>query len=129
MPVMTLRGKDLETVCSVMGGKAQPQVHTQVLLHGFAGRSAAEAVAAPRWIVGPLDPTDPPDGATVESDHDGAVAGALEAAGFTVRPLSPTNEDTGQVNLIHIGQDGELSGAADSRADGTCVLVETSPRR
>jgi gamma-glutamyltranspeptidase/glutathione hydrolase len=129
MPVMSLRGSgldggELETVCSVMGGKAQPQVQTQVLLGAFAGRTAAEAVCAPRWVVGPLDPTDHPEGARLEEDADDTVAAGLEAAGFRVERIPAADEDTGQANLVHVLPDGTFDAAADPRADGGCALVE-----
>ena len=128
MPVMTLQDGRLEAVCSVMGGKAQPQVHTQVLLNAFAGRSAAESVAAPRWIVGPLDPTDHPEGARLEADGDDSAAAGLDAAGFAVTAVPAADEDTGQVNLVLVGADGSFDAAADPRADGTCVVVDHEPQ-
>ncbi len=92
---MTLRGDRVETVCSVMGGKAQPQVHAQVLLQSFAGRTAAESVSAPRWVVGPLDRTDPPE-VPAGGGRDDTVADALDAAGFAVTTIPAADEDTGR---------------------------------
>ena len=37
-----------------MGGKAQPQIHTHLLLNLDAGSKPAEAPAAPRRVVGEL---------------------------------------------------------------------------
>jgi gamma-glutamyltranspeptidase len=106
MPVLVERDGALAGVLGTMGGKAQPQIHTQLLLRLLAGATAQEAVAAPRFAVagGAL---------TIESDLIPAAATSLRATGAPVIELTPHDEELGHAHAIW----GDATGT-DPRADG-----------
>lgn len=106
MPVMVERDGDLAGVLGTMGGKAQPQIHTQILLHLLAGATPQEAISAPRFAVN--DTT-----LTLESDLTPAAAASLHATGTPVIELTPHDEELGHAHAIW----GTTSGT-DPRADG-----------
>ena len=56
MPLMVERAGRVRWVAGTMGGHAQPQIHAQLLLRRRAGADAQAAVAAPRFIVGDVEP-------------------------------------------------------------------------
>ncbi|MBL3688029.1 gamma-glutamyltranspeptidase [Leucobacter zeae] len=121
MPVLVLRGDDLAWVPATMGGSAQPQIHTQLLLRSLAGAAPEEATHAPRWIV------DEPDAegtvrVTIEEDAPAEVFEAIAAAGFPLKPVPPRTEDLGHSNLIRI-ETGGWSAASDPRSDGSAIVV------
>ena len=121
MPVLVLRGDELAWVPATMGGSAQPQIHTQLLLRSLAGMSPEAATHAPRWIV------DEPgaDGVvrvTIEEDVPGEVHEAIAAAGFPLKVVPPVTEDLGHSNLIRLTADG-VDAASDPRSDGSAIVV------
>jgi gamma-glutamyltranspeptidase len=106
MPVMVERDGALAGVLGTMGGKVQPQIHTQVLLRLLAGATAQEAVDAPRFAVA----------GTVLGLEDGldpAAEASLRATGATILAHSRYDEELGHAQAIW----GETSGT-DPRADG-----------
>jgi gamma-glutamyltranspeptidase len=106
MPVLVERDGALAGVLGTMGGKVQPQIHTQVLLRLLAGASAQEAVAAPRFAIA--------DGSIgIEDDLDPAAAASLRATGATILARSRYDEELGHAQAIW----GETCGT-DPRADG-----------
>ncbi|WP_293236269.1 gamma-glutamyltransferase [Mycolicibacterium sp.] len=124
MPVMVTEDGDLRHVLATMGGQGQPQILTQVFLRLAAGASAADAIAAPRAIVGRqmLGGTD--DSVVVESDADATAVAALGAAGLSVDEVPPHTEGLGQANVVSIDSNGQLTAAADPRADGSGVVAQ-----
>jgi gamma-glutamyltranspeptidase/glutathione hydrolase len=123
MPVLVERGRDLVGVHGTMGGKAQPQIHAQLLLQLRDGATPAAAIAAPRWVVGGLDVGDPRDLVLAERRADGDAAQALAAAGWPIRDLPAFDESVGHAQLIRRSPDGEIDAASDPRADGAATVV------
>lgn len=124
MPVLVDSGSRLERVSATMGGQGQPQIHTQILLRAFGGASPAEAVAAPRLVVGVQDAGDSRSTVTVEADLGDAPITALEAAEeLHVRVVAPHSELLGHANLVGVAADGSLRAAADPRSDGSAVVT------
>ena len=121
MPVLVLRGDELAWVPATMGGAAQPQIHTQLLLRSLAGASPHEATHAPRWMVeewrgiGPVS-------VMAESDVPAATRAALAASGFAVTEVPPRTEDLGHSNVIRVTPDG-YEAASDPRSDGSAIVV------
>ncbi len=118
LPALLHDEHGLAGVAGTMGGYQQPQIDAQTITGAFAlGRSAGEAVAAPRFIVDDL----PADGATPPavaepgiSDH--AVA-SIAAHGSSVRVLDRLDGWVGHAQLIRVRPHG-LEAGSDPRADG-----------
>ncbi|MFT3873018.1 MAG: gamma-glutamyltransferase [Nocardioides sp.] len=125
MPVVVTRPDGrLAWVSSTMGGQGQPQIHSQVLLRAMAGARPAEAVAAPRFVVGRQDDGDLTSTVTVESDAPAAVRAALAAdTAFVVTSVPPHDELLGHANLIALDNDGAVTAGSDPRADGSAVVL------
>jgi gamma-glutamyltranspeptidase/glutathione hydrolase len=116
MPVMIERDGELLGVLGTMGGKAQAQIHTQLLLALMDGASPVQAVAAPRFAVGAAGEGDPPGTVLVECNCDPAVATALSAAGMSPVAVPELSEDLGHAQVIWRGEP-----ASDPRADGRAM--------
>lgn len=123
MPMIVTQGGDLRQVLATMGGQGQPQILTQVFLRMLAGASAADAIAAPRAIVGRQMLGGTEDTVVVESDADGEALAALRASGLTVDEVPPHTEGLGQANVVTTDSSGRLAAAADPRADGSAIVA------
>lgn len=121
MPVLVLRGEEIEMVPSTMGGSAQPQIHAQLLLRQLAGATPHEATHAPRWMVDEVT-ADGQVRVTAESDVAPIALESIKAAGFDITLVSPYNEDLGHSNVIRRTGDGYLA-ASDPRSDGSAIVV------
>lgn len=121
MPVLVLRGDDLAWVPATMGGAAQPQIHTHLLLHSLAGATPREATHAPRWVVDEAG-VDGTVSVTIESDVPEPVRAAVAARGFAPRVVPPRTEDLGHSNLIRVTVEG-YEAASDPRSDGSAIVV------
>jgi gamma-glutamyltranspeptidase/glutathione hydrolase len=118
MPVMvTEADESIRWVNGTMGGRAQPQIHTQVLLRLLEGADPAEAVAAPRWIVGEAETGHP---VAVEAD---VPATARQALGTPVAELPAHSGRTGHAQVVAVRRDGTIAGGSDPRADGSAATV------
>lgn len=125
MPVLvTGDGGDLRHALATMGGQGQPQILTQVLLRLLAGTSAADAVAAPRAIVGQQMLGNTVDSVVVEVDVERQAWSALRASGLTLDEVPPHTEALGQANVVTVGAGGQLIAATDPRADGSAVVAQ-----
>jgi len=122
MPAMVTREDQLTLVMGTMGGKAQPQVLTQVLLKVEAGASGAQAVAAPRFVVGGMEVGQPENSLHVEP-NPGPAADSLASLEFPVSVLADKDEAAGHAQLVWRGTDGSLGAASDPRSDGSSVVV------
>ncbi|WP_248964406.1 gamma-glutamyltransferase family protein [Sphaerisporangium perillae] len=110
----------LRTVLGTMGGDSQPQIVLQVLARLLvAGESPGQAIAAPRWRLGPgltgFDAWSDPDEASVDLEEGAPWAEGLRERGHDVKGL-PYGGSFGHAHLIDVRPDGVLAGAADPRA-------------
>lgn len=123
MPVLVLRGNEVAWVPATMGGAAQPQIHTQLLLRSLAGATPSEATHAPRWMVEEWPGL---GSATVmaEADVPEVARAAIAAAGYVVTEVPPYTEDLGHSNLIKVTPDG-YDAASDPRSDGSAIVVRS----
>ncbi|WP_433286751.1 gamma-glutamyltransferase family protein [Pseudonocardia sp. CA-142604] len=128
MPVMVTEGGDVRWVSSTMGGHGHPQIQAQLLLRCMAGESPADAVDAPRWIVGVQDAGDTNMTVYVESDLPAAATDSLVARGFVPKVLPQHDEWLGHANLIKVGDDGRFDAVSDPRCDGSGGEVELPSR-
>lgn len=108
-------------VLASMGGRAQPQVLTQVLLQMAGGSSADAAVAAPRFVVGNTETPDGHAAVTAERGLPDSVTASLAKGGFDVRTLPGRTEEAGHAQLLRIGGTGVVDAASDPRADGAAA--------
>ena len=120
MPLVVERDGELAGVLGTMGGTAHAQVLAQVLLAILAGLDPQAAVAAPRWIVGGLDPGEPAALVRVEEGVPATAVSALEERGLDVRAIPWPSEDVGHAQAIW-STDRTLRPGSDPRADGAAV--------
>ena len=124
MPVLVERDDRLIGVNACMGGKAQAQIHTQLLLRQVAGVDAQQTVGGPRFVVGAVTPADTADSVHAEENLTGAVLRGLRETGFSVRVVPRYSEMLGQANVVQIADDGSFDAASDPRSDGSAAVVE-----
>jgi gamma-glutamyltranspeptidase len=118
MPVIVQRRGRLEAVTGTMGGFAQPQIMTMILLRALdLGMRAPDAVAAPRWLVGGMSREGRQPGVIAESDVPSEVLDRLKADGYRVDTVGERDESVGHAHLIRAVADGFDAGS-DPRADG-----------
>ncbi len=129
MPVMTTEGGEIRHVLATMGGQGQPQILTQVLLRMLGGAPAVDAVAAPRAIVGPQMQRCSSDSVVIEVGTDTAAVSSLVASGLDIVDVPRHTEDLGQANVVAVDGNGQLTAAADPRADGSAVVVQYARHR
>ncbi len=119
MPVMAHRRGRVAAVSGTMGGSAHPQINAMSLVRAFdLGRSAADAVAGPRWLAGGMDPVGPDPFVVAEPEAMAAVGDALRDAGFRLEALEELDESAGHAHLIVVEPDGTFDAGTDPRADG-----------
>jgi len=128
MPVLVTEGGAVRWISSTMGGHGHPQIQAQLLLRSMAGDSPADAVDAPRWIVGVQDTGDTNMTVYVESDLPAPTTDSLIDRGFVPKVLPPHDEWLGHANLIKVGDDGRFDAVSDPRCDGSGGEVELPPR-
>ena len=122
MPVLVRRDGRLVGVHGTMGGSAQAQIHAQLLLRTARGEAPADAVSAPRFVVGGLEPGGQADLVLAEGRlRRAAERAAWAAAGSDVHRLGELDEETGHAQLIRIGAEGALRAATDPRCDGAAL--------
>ena len=120
MPLIAERDGAFAGALGTMGGKAHAQIHAQVLLALLGGATAQDAVAAPRWVTGGLDPGKSDLAARAERSLDPATRAALTGAGFSVTEVPWPDEDLGHAQVIW-ASDGVLDAGSDPRADGAAL--------
>lgn len=122
MPVLVRRDDRLVAVHGTMGGRAQPQLHAQLLLRLLGGcPTPARALKAPRWTVGGLDAGTPDDIVLLERSAGDKTAERFRAAGMQVDLLGDLDEGVGHGQLIWCRPDGALEAATDPRSDGAAA--------
>jgi gamma-glutamyltranspeptidase/glutathione hydrolase len=104
-----------------MGGDGQPQTQAAIFSrHVLHGRPLAEAVAAPRWLLGrtwgAMSTT-----LKLESRFDPAVIEGLRARGHDVEVVAPLTDMMGHAGALSLRPDGFIEGASDPRSDGAAM--------
>jgi gamma-glutamyltranspeptidase/glutathione hydrolase len=110
---------------STMGGRAQTQIHTQLLLRARHGMSAQETVAAPRFIVGALKPGETDRHVMVEPSLEVDAVERIRRSSLTFREGSHLDDDAGHsmiARITRINDDGSLDAGADPRSDGEVLI-------
>jgi gamma-glutamyltranspeptidase/glutathione hydrolase len=121
MPVMVQRGGELEVVAGTMGGSAQPQINAMNLLRCLdLGMAPGQAVAAPRWLVGGMDPETTDPFIEIEASVPADTADSFRRDGFTVHDLPDLTGDLGHSHMIRAVRDGFEVGS-DPRSDGSAA--------
>jgi gamma-glutamyltranspeptidase / glutathione hydrolase len=120
-PVLQTEGDQLRSALGTMGGLAQTQVLTQVLLHLERGRPPAEAVDAPRWTVGGIEASASRSPVQAEGRVPGDVVDALAGAGWSIVRLSDYDFEAGEAQLIVRDRDGTFTAAGDPRGGGGAI--------
>ena len=118
MPLVGTRAGRAEWVAGTMGGRAQAQIHAQMLLRRAAGADVATAVSAPRMIVGDLEIGG--RGVAVEEDF-AAARDAFGRAGIEPDVMPRLSEAAGHAHAIVPVADGRFEAASDPRSDGAAV--------
>lgn len=123
MPVMITEGGEVRWISSTMGGHGHPQIQAQLLLRCLAGAAPADAVDAPRWIVGVQDAGDTDRTVYMESDLPAETTDSLIAHGFVPKVVPPHDEWLGHANLIQVHGGSRFTPASDPRSDGSAAQV------
>ena len=119
MPVLVHQDGRTRIVAGTMGGKAQAQIHAQLLLRLAAGDGPEAAIQAPRMIVGDLE--EGGDALFVEDDAV-ELTRSLGASGVSLVPVPRSSELGGHAQLIERLPDGTVQAASDPRADGSAWI-------
>lgn len=118
MPVMVTDEQErIRYIQSTMGGKAQPQIHAQVLLRQWAGESPAAALRGPRWMI--AQDGEGADVAVMEESVDPGTRDHLTKS-FSRTRLEPDFTDgLGHMQLVTVDSAGVPVAASDPRSDGS----------
>jgi gamma-glutamyltranspeptidase/glutathione hydrolase len=117
MPVAVHRDGALVGLAGTRGGHGQPQIDLMTLVRAFdLGLSPADAVAAPRWLVGGMSPLDDDRWIHAEGSVPDAALAAFARSGFRVEPCGPLDRAVGHAQMILLDGDG-LAAGSDPRSD------------
>lgn len=102
-----------------MGGDGQPQFQAQILSRYRFGMGPAEAVDAPRWLLGRTWGS-ASTSLKLESRFDEALVGALARMGHEIEHrAAPYHDDFGHAGmLVKHPRDGRVEATHDPRSDG-----------
>jgi gamma-glutamyltranspeptidase/glutathione hydrolase len=103
MPVLVEHSDGRISAHGAMGGRAQPQIHLQVLRHLLAGMSPQEAVSAPRLVF---------------QDGVAQAEEGFDVLGIEAEPLPSLSDEVGHAMVSTLAPDGTLSVGIDPRSDG-----------
>ncbi len=115
IPSLALRDERPWLVFGTMGGDGQAQTHVQFYSRIAAAQDLQEAIAAPRWLVSPLNGT-----VRIESTAGPSVPAALRNLGHTVEVLGPRESVMGHAHALQYDPEGYI-GATDPRTEGAVL--------
>jgi gamma-glutamyltranspeptidase len=117
MPVAVHRDGELVGLTGTRGGHGQPQIDLMTLVRHFdLGLDPAEAVAAPRWLLGGMSPLVAEPWLLAEGSVPGPVRDDLQEAGYRVETGDEVDRGVGHAHLIGV-RDGTFQAGSDPRAD------------
>ncbi len=108
MPVIVEHADGRISAYGAMGGRAQPQIHLQLLRHTLAGAAPQQAVSAPRLVVR--------DGAVLA--EPGLAEPGLGTDGVETVSLPRLSDKVGHAMMCTLSPDGSLAVGVDPRSDG-----------
>ncbi|GAB4226732.1 MAG: gamma-glutamyltransferase family protein [Methyloligellaceae bacterium] len=104
-----------------MGGEGQPQTQSMIYTrHVHYGQSLAEAIDAPRWLLGRTWGADKTN-LRIENRFAPEVIDALIRAGHDVELVGPYEEVMGHAGALVRDGAGDIEGASDPRSDGSAA--------
>jgi gamma-glutamyltranspeptidase len=119
MPVV-VRERNRVVATGTMGGRAQPQIHAQVLMRLLDGRQdPSHAVGAPRWAVGGQDEGMPGHPVFIEA-RARELVGTFEAAGLEVHMLADYDDESGHYQAV-LFDGSSFIATTDPRCDGAAL--------
>ena len=124
-PALVCRSGELEYVLGTMGGLAQPQVLTHLLLGLHRGMDCERALSSPRWLVGGMEAGSSQSELMAESRVPSEALEPLRAEGWQIAELPSLTPDVGQAHAIASGPRG-YSAASDPRSEGKAVTASDS---
>jgi gamma-glutamyltranspeptidase/glutathione hydrolase len=108
-------------VYGTMGGDGQPQTQAALFTrHVFYGQPLAEAIAAPRWLLGRTWGA-ASTSLKLESRFPAGLVKALARAGHETEQLGDFSDVMGHAGAVVRHPSGVLEGAADPRSDGAAA--------
>ena len=117
-PALALLDAGTTMVYGTMGGDGQPQTQSAVFTRcAIYGMNPAEAVAAPRWLLGRTW-GETSDTLKLESRFGEPVLDELRRRGHAVEVLPPFDAVVGHAGMILRDASGLLRGGSDPRSDG-----------
>ena len=111
------RNGEIEAALGCMGGKSQPQILAQVLMRLLGGTAPANALAAPRWVVGTFG-QDNENVVLAESALGDAGRQALSQVGLPLVFGAERDDRAGHVQFVRRYPNGQFESATDPRGDG-----------
>jgi gamma-glutamyltranspeptidase len=103
MPVLVDHTDGRVSAHGAMGGRAQPQIHLQVLRHVLDGKTPQQAVSAPRLVF---------------QDGRAYAEEGFDAFGIEAEALPSLSDEVGHAMVSSLAPDGTLSVGVDPRSDG-----------
>jgi gamma-glutamyltranspeptidase/glutathione hydrolase len=118
MPVAVHREGELVALTGTRGGYGQPQIDLMTIVRSFdLGLDPAEAVSAPRWLLGGMSPLEGDPWLRAEETIPEPVRNDLQSNGFRVETCGPMDRAVGHAQMIRI-EGGSFKVGSDPRADG-----------
>lgn len=122
-PGIGLKGGRPSMLYGTQGADGQPQTLSLVLSNMLDfGLSPAEALAAPRFLLGRTF-SDTRDSLKLEEPAGEATIDQLSRRGHDVAAIPPFSPLAGQAGVIAIDASGAMHGAHDPRSDGAAIGV------
>jgi gamma-glutamyltranspeptidase/glutathione hydrolase len=105
-----------------MGGDGQPQTQAAVFTRYISGRSLADAIADPRWLLGKTW-----GNSSLSLKLEGRLSGQTEdnlhRLGHVTERVSDYSEMMGHAGAVVCHPSGHLEGASDPRSDGAALAI------
>lgn len=128
MPAMVLKNKKLAWVNACMGGRAQAQIHVQLLLRQMAGDSPERTVTEPRFVVGPSLAGEAGNTVRAEEGLSDTTMQSLVESQLPIAIEARYSERLGHANVIECLPNGRFRAASDPRSDGAASVVKLPAR-
>ncbi|THG33414.1 gamma-glutamyltransferase family protein [Naasia lichenicola] len=123
MPVLVTHSDGTIAAHGTMGGKAQAQIHAQLILRVLEGATPLGAVTAPRFVVGGMDAGSSDDRVFAEADLEPERLELLRRGSMALVVGERGDASAGHSMIARRTPGGVLSAGADPRSDGGVLLL------